>query len=132
VHYRRVEVTEDTKIPNAVTVKVLKQDHTLGNMIRAQLLSMPEVLFAGYKVPHPLHPYFLLKVQTDGTVSPTAVLEQACQKLIVDLGKLETKFKREFSFKEVEPTEGQDVYGTVGPDGASGGAWTTERDYLDF
>ena len=30
----RVEVTEDTKIPNAATVKVVKQDHTLGNMIR--------------------------------------------------------------------------------------------------
>jgi len=30
-----VEVTEDTKIPNAATIKVLKQDHTLGNMIRA-------------------------------------------------------------------------------------------------
>lgn len=30
-----VEVIEDTKIPNAATIKVLKQDHTLGNMLRA-------------------------------------------------------------------------------------------------
>ena len=30
----RVEVTEDTKIPNAATVKIVKQDHTLANMIR--------------------------------------------------------------------------------------------------
>ncbi|KAG2049989.1 hypothetical protein BDR06DRAFT_960684 [Suillus hirtellus] len=30
-----VEVTEDTKIPNAATFKIVKQDHTLGNMIRA-------------------------------------------------------------------------------------------------
>lgn len=31
----RVEVIEDTKIPNAATIKVVKQDHTLGNLIRA-------------------------------------------------------------------------------------------------
>lgn len=31
----RVEVTEDTKIPNAATIKIVKQDHTLGNMLRA-------------------------------------------------------------------------------------------------
>ena len=31
---RRVEITDDTKIPNAATVKVVKQDHTLANMVR--------------------------------------------------------------------------------------------------
>lgn len=30
-----VEVIEDTKIPNAATIKIVKQDHTLGNLIRA-------------------------------------------------------------------------------------------------
>jgi DNA-directed RNA polymerase subunit L len=35
----RVEVTEDTKIPNAATIKIVKQDHTLGNMIRGCVLS---------------------------------------------------------------------------------------------
>ena len=34
VHLYRVEVTEDTKIPNAATIKVVKQDHTLANMVR--------------------------------------------------------------------------------------------------
>jgi DNA-directed RNA polymerase II subunit RPB11 len=77
-----VEVIEDTKIPNAATIKIVKQDHTLANMLRAQLLATPQVLFAGYKVPHPLQPYFLIKVQTDGSVTPTAVLETACTKLI--------------------------------------------------
>ncbi|KAK7463044.1 DNA-directed RNA polymerase II core subunit [Stygiomarasmius scandens] len=142
---RPVEVTEDTKIPNAATVKIVKQDHTLGNMLRAQLLAMPQVLFAGYKVPHPLHPYFLLKIQTDGTITPEAVLEQACNKLIGTLSSLDAKFKREFSFKEVEssgtgglgagPTggfaSGDDPYG-VGS-GGGGAAWgTAGKDYLDF
>ncbi|KAJ7485337.1 DNA-directed RNA polymerase [Mycena latifolia] len=133
---KALEVTEDTKIPNAATFKIVKQDHTVGNMLRAQLLAMPEILFAGYKVPHPLHPYFLIKIQTDGTVTPQAVLEQACTKLIGTMSALEGKFKREFSFKDGETHGGSAGMGTMGaedPYGAgSGGAWSSQRDYLDF
>ena len=32
-----VEITEDTKIPNAATIKIIKQDHTLANMLRAYI-----------------------------------------------------------------------------------------------
>ena len=87
------------------------------------------VLFAGYKVPHPLRPHFLLKIQTDGSITPTQALEQACTKLIGTLASLEQKFKREFSFKEVEPTDTADGYGGGGVDS---GAWASGRDYLDF
>ncbi|PFH49879.1 hypothetical protein AMATHDRAFT_146588 [Amanita thiersii Skay4041] len=142
---RAVEITEDTKIPNAATIKVIKQDHTLGNMLRAQLLSMPQVLFAGYKVAHPLQPYFLIKVQTDGTITPQAIIEQACTKLIALVAQLEQKFKREFSFKDAEANSaaaaaaaagGQapgvldDPYGTGSTGGT--GMWAAGRDYLDF
>jgi len=138
-----VEITEDTKIPNAATIKIIKQDHTLANMLRAQLLSMPHVLFAGYKVPHPLQPHFLIKVQTDGKVTPQVAVEQACTKLIGLMSQLEAKFKREFSFKDVEVGAGagapgagvaagtiEDPYGTGTAPGTSG--WNTGRDYLDF
>jgi DNA-directed RNA polymerase II subunit RPB11 len=94
----------------------------------SQLLSMPQVLFAGYKVPHPLHPYFLVKVQTDGTITPAAALEQACTKLIGTLSSLEAKFKREFSFKDVEGVTTEDAYGTS----TAAPAWTSGRDYMDF
>ncbi|TFY77821.1 hypothetical protein EWM64_g6190 [Hericium alpestre] len=123
-----VEVMEDTKIPNAATVKILKQDHTLGNLIRSQLLSMPQVLFAGYKVPHPLHPYFLVKIQTDGSITATQALEEACTKLIGTLSSLEQKFKREFSFKDVEGAVPEEAYGTA--DATS--TWASGRDYMDF
>lgn len=100
---------------------------------------MPTILFAGYKVPHPLHPYFLLKIQTDGTVTPEAVLEQACTKLIGTMSSLETKFKREFVLKDIDVggagagvNAGDDPYGAGV--GTGGGAWATGggRDYLDF
>ena len=80
---------------------------------------------------HPLQPYFLLKIQTDGSVTPTAALEQAATKLIGTLAMLETKFKREFSYKEVEPADSTDAYGGVGDIGAGGSAWSG-RDFLDF
>ena len=89
---------------------------------------MPQVLFAGYKVPHPLHPHFLIKVQTDGTMTPEVALEQACAKLIGTLSSLEAKFKREFSFKDAEGAVLEDPYGT----GTGGQTWPGGRDYLDF
>ncbi|KAJ7269929.1 DNA-directed RNA polymerase [Mycena rebaudengoi] len=144
-HEAALEVTEDTKIPNAATFKIVKQDHTVGNMLRAQLLAMPSILFAGYKVPHPLHPYFLIKIQTDGSATPQAVLEQACTKLIGTLSSLESKFKREFSFKDINDPAApggaaglggaggmgmEDPYGGGG--GGGGGTWSGQRDYMDF
>ncbi|KAK7681399.1 hypothetical protein QCA50_015491 [Cerrena zonata] len=122
---RPVEVVEDTKIPNAATIKIVKQDHTLGNLLRAQLLAMPQVLFAGYKVPHPLQPYFLIKLQTDGSITPTALLEQACTKLIGTISTLESTFKKEFQMSGIGmgPTAGATAGGFGGPGfGGSGSA----------
>lgn len=101
----------------------------------SQLLAMPQILFAGYKVPHPSYPYFIIKIQTDGTITPQDLLEQACKKLIGTMSTLENKFKREFSYKDVEATGGgvtantglDDPYGT----GAGGSAYG-RRDYIDF
>ncbi|KAF5334683.1 hypothetical protein D9611_011964 [Ephemerocybe angulata] len=126
---KSVEVIEDTKIPNAATIKIVKQDHTLGNMLRAQLLVTPHVLFAGYKVPHPLHPYFQIKIQTNGTITPQEALEQASNKLIASLVSLEQKFKREFTYKGHE-ADGTAI-GAEDPYGATG-TWSGSRDYMDL
>ena len=55
---------------------------TLRTLCRRQLLSMPGVLFAGYKVPHPLEPYFILKVQTNGIQTPSVAVQEACKQII--------------------------------------------------
>ena len=87
-------------------------------------------MFAAYKVPHPLHPYFQIKIQTDGTITPQDALEQAANKLIATLGTLEGKFRREFTYK------GHEADGTAAgaddPYGGVGGAWSTNKDYMDF
>lgn len=109
-----LEVIDDTKIPNAATIKIVKQDHTMANMIRtyigsyhfqsdislffiySQLLAHPNVIFAGYKVPHPLEPHFLLKIQTDGTVTPSHAFKTACELLLSTITNLTAAFKNEF------------------------------------
>ena len=50
----KVSVEKDSKIKNALSITVEREDHTIGNLVRYQLHRDPEVLFAGYKVEHPL------------------------------------------------------------------------------
>jgi DNA-directed RNA polymerase subunit L len=52
------------KIMNAATFTVQREDHTVGNVIRMQLHRDPSVLFAGYKLPHPLQYKMVVKVRS--------------------------------------------------------------------
>ncbi|EGF81941.1 hypothetical protein BATDEDRAFT_23695 [Batrachochytrium dendrobatidis JAM81] len=79
---KKISMEMDTKIPNAATFTVLKEDHTLGNILRMQLLKNPKVIFAGYKVPHPLEHQFILKIQTTPDTTPADVLQQEVANLI--------------------------------------------------
>lgn len=85
---QKLTVEEDTKIPNAATLTINKEDHTLAGMLRSQLLMLPSVLFAGYKVPHPLEPRFIIKIQTTADSTPVLAVQEACKALIVTLSKL--------------------------------------------
>ncbi|XP_055015630.1 DNA-directed RNA polymerase II subunit RPB11-a isoform X2 [Boleophthalmus pectinirostris] len=67
---KKISISKDTKVPNACLFTLNKEDHTLGNIIRAQLLKDPQVLFAGYKVPHPLEHKIVIRVQTTPDYSP--------------------------------------------------------------
>ncbi|XP_076344379.1 DNA-directed RNA polymerase II subunit RPB11 [Tachypleus tridentatus] len=90
---KKITIEKDTKVPNAAIFTVNKEDHTLGNMIRAQLLKDPKVLFAGYKIPHPLEHKFLLRVQTTPEYSPQEAFTNAITDLISELSLLEERFK---------------------------------------
>jgi DNA-directed RNA polymerase subunit L len=58
-----------------------------------QLLKDPQVLFAGYKVPHPLTHEFVLRVQTTPDYSPQEALMNAITDLISELSLLEERFR---------------------------------------
>ncbi|ORX60647.1 RBP11-like subunits of RNA polymerase [Hesseltinella vesiculosa] len=90
--HKKVEMEMDTRIPNAATFKIEREDHTLANMLRAQLLKDPRVLFAGYKIPHPLEHSFLIKIQTTPGTSPGQALSEATNELIKEISNIKTKF----------------------------------------
>ncbi|KAI8809743.1 DNA-directed RNA polymerase II subunit J [Cladochytrium replicatum] len=96
---QKVEMVKDPKIPNAATFTILKEDHTLGNVLRAQLLKNPKVLFAGYKMPHPLEHKIEIKVQTTPDTNPLAVIQQELNNLISEVQNIKLKFENEVNMQ---------------------------------
>lgn len=90
----------DTKVPNAALFTINKEDHTLGNMIRNQLLKDPHVLFAGYKNPHPLEHKFVLRIQTTSDYSPQDAFMNAITDIISELSLFEERFKEALKEKK--------------------------------
>ncbi len=77
-----VVYTPDTKVTNAGTFRLNKEDHTVANLLRMQLLRDPNVRFAGYIHKHPLVHYIEMKVQTNSaTTDPKSVLSNAIEDL---------------------------------------------------
>lgn len=91
----------DTKVPNAAIVRIEREDHTLANMLRAQLARDDKVIFSAYKVEHPLFANFVLRIQTDDDYTPREALKNACLALISELDVLKTRFKDEWALKSL-------------------------------
>ncbi|PGH35092.1 DNA-directed RNA polymerase II subunit RPB11 [[Emmonsia] crescens] len=98
---KKVEIEVDTRIPSTAIFTFNKEDHTLANMIRSRLINSSHVLFSGYKVPHPLVPKFILRVQTDGQISPKEAVITACHELVKDLGSLSREFTKEYELRKM-------------------------------
>jgi DNA-directed RNA polymerase II subunit RPB11 len=66
----------------------------------AQLLNNPEVLFAGYKIPHPLEQKMVIKVETvGGKMTPKKALKKAIDQVSALFMSLDESFKYEMSDK---------------------------------
>lgn len=64
-----------------------------------QLLKDPNVLFAGYRVPHPLEHKFLLRIQTTPDYAPQEAFTNAITDLLSELSLLEERFKVSINFR---------------------------------
>jgi hypothetical protein len=58
-----------------------------------QLMKDPQVLFAGYKIPHPLEHKFVLRIQTTPDYSPQEAITNAITDLISEVSLLEERFR---------------------------------------
>lgn len=81
----KITFKRDTKVENACTFKVFREDHTLGNLLCHQLLRDRKVKFAGYQHPHPLENDILVKIQASADAAsdatPLSVLKTAVDAL---------------------------------------------------
>lgn len=93
--FSRITYAEDQKIADAGTFTLLKEDHTLGNIIRMSLLADGRVLFAGYRMPHPLENRMLIKIKTRPGYKPVSVLLEHLHLLKVEVGLLQTQFEEQ-------------------------------------
>lgn len=90
---QKLTVQKETKIANAATFTIEREDHTLGNMLRMQLLDDPQVIFSGYRQPHPLEPAIQLRVQTRTELpGPKESVETALDHLQRELGTFHDRF----------------------------------------
>merc|ERR1712190_537144 len=62
----KVTVRDDAKLPNCGVFTILCEDHTIGNLIRCKLHEDKHVIFAGYRITHPMKYDISLRIQTDG------------------------------------------------------------------
>ncbi|KAH7715161.1 DNA-directed RNA polymerase II subunit RPB11-a [Aphelenchoides avenae] len=90
---KKVIIEKDTKVPNAAVFTFNKEDHTLGNLLKHQLLRDPQVLFAGYRNPHPLENKILLRIQTTPETTPADALQNAITDLLAELSLFEERFR---------------------------------------
>jgi len=98
----------DTRTPNSAIFTFNKEDHTLANLLKCQLLKDKHVTFSGYKVAHPLVPNFELRVQTDGSCTPKEALVASCRAIVVDLDTLSREFTKEFELRKIVTGDAKD------------------------
>mmetsp|Transcript_7018 Transcript_7018/g.23290 ORF Transcript_7018/g.23290 Transcript_7018/m.23290 type:complete len:137 (-) Transcript_7018:1781-2191(-) len=91
---RKVTFTRDTKISNAGTFVVLREDHTFGNLVRMQLHRDRHVLFAGYQLPHPLRHELNVTIQTDNDkYPPVKAMDEALAELKTEFDSIRANFQ---------------------------------------
>jgi DNA-directed RNA polymerase II subunit RPB11 len=94
---KKIEFTKDTKVLNAGSFRINKEDHTLGTILTNMLHRDPRVLFAGYKNPHPLENFILLRIQTTPDYTPQKALEMAVSGCNQEILEILSSFRDEVS-----------------------------------
>ncbi|KAK1778371.1 DNA-directed RNA polymerase [Copromyces sp. CBS 386.78] len=110
---KKIEEKVFTGMSNTSDFKILKEDHTLANLLAEHLKQAPHVLMAGYKIAHPNVPEVMIRIQTDGSISPRDALVGACKQLVAMYGQLGREFQKELALRQ---------YADQGEQGQGGGA----------
>jgi DNA-directed RNA polymerase II subunit RPB11 len=92
---RKLTYTADTKLPNAGEFVLMREDHTLGNMLRMELHNDRDVVFAGYQHPHPTDHRIIIKVHTNANSTPVRAMKEATHRLEQQIMSLQQQWESE-------------------------------------
>lgn len=79
----------DEKNENCGYFKIEKEDHTLGHLLYSRLILEKNIIFSGYKKPHPLDHFIFLKIVTDGTIKPKFSFDLVLKDLYIEFSFIE-------------------------------------------
>ena len=91
----RMTYEPDQRVDSAGTFTINKEDHTVGNLLRMQLLRDGDTRFAGYQLPHPLEHVCHVKVETAPGRAPVEVMGGAVTDLRQEVELLDRGFRDE-------------------------------------
>ena len=83
----------DKKITDTGNFTILKEDHTFGNLVTNSLLEDQRVLFAGYRMPHPLENVLNIKIRTRPDYKPVNLMHHSIDNLVTEIDTLEKQLK---------------------------------------
>ena len=92
---QKVEYQRDEKVPDAGSFQLFNEDHTIGNLARMQLHEDRCVVFAGYRIPHPLESKLVIMIQTNGQKTPAQAMDHALDDLRSEFGSIQAAFEEE-------------------------------------
>lgn len=87
MHHGRTAVSGKLEIAvvrneeNRLNLRIKGEDHALLSVLVEELNKDPKVVFAAYKMEHPLTDTYLLTVITDGSKSPLDAIREASEKV---------------------------------------------------
>ena len=91
----RMTYEPDQRVASAGTFTINKEDHTVGNLLRMQLLRDGDTRFAGYQLPQPLEHVCHVKVETAPGRAPVEVMGGAVTDLRQEVELLDRGFRDE-------------------------------------
>eukprot|EP00440_Ansanella_granifera_P014888 gb/GFBE01016183.1/.p1 GENE.gb/GFBE01016183.1/~~gb/GFBE01016183.1/.p1 ORF type:complete len:232 (+),score=36.69 gb/GFBE01016183.1/:1-696(+) len=117
----RIHVYDDDKVPDAKIFHIWLEDHTLGNLLRMELLRNELVLFAGYKVPHPYNYMIEMRVQTLPKSSPEKAVRLAVANLRTECRSMLEQFDEGVAKLREQTDRNAALTAEAAPGGAAGG-----------
>jgi DNA-directed RNA polymerase II subunit RPB11 len=91
-----VTAEKDGGVTNCYQFTIHREDHTLGNLLTEKLLDEERVLFAGYRIHHPMDDWIYMRVNvSDDITRPSDLISQTVSALTNEIRILSEEFEKQ-------------------------------------